>query len=70
MTNEEWHTACGTVDRANRLRQRAVKRERNRFAQLRIVERWRAAIGDQAAAGVPTVDPAFDLGCRALDFLQ
>jgi len=25
MTNEEWHTACGTVDRANRLRQRAVR---------------------------------------------
>ena len=25
MTNEEWHTACGTVDRANRLRQRAAK---------------------------------------------
>src|SRR3954469_9970430 len=25
MTNEDWHTACGTFDRANRLRQRAVK---------------------------------------------
>src|SRR4051794_32122856 len=25
MTNEDWHTACGTTDRANRLRQRAVK---------------------------------------------
>jgi len=25
MTNEDWHTACGTADRANRLRQRAAK---------------------------------------------
>ena len=24
-TNEDWHTACGTADLANRLRQRAAK---------------------------------------------
>src|SRR3954451_10591180 len=24
MTNEGWHTACGTADRVNRLRQRAA----------------------------------------------
>ena len=48
----------------------AVERQRDRLAQFRIVEGRRIAVGDQAAAGVPAVDPAIDLGRRALDFLH
>ena len=48
----------------------AVERQRDRLAQLRIVEGRRGAVDDQAAAGVPAIDPAFDFGRLALDLLH
>jgi hypothetical protein len=42
MRNRDWHTACGIADRANRLRQRAVKA---RFSLVR------EPVGDDKNAG-------------------
>src|SRR3954466_11460689 len=38
MTNEDWHTAYGTMERSNRLRQRAVKAD-CQFGARRLLDR-------------------------------